>query len=159
MSKIGRPKSEYPTTKTYYFLNQIPNARKRIILKLITHMISHLANSWKACPSVQFSWNVAPTLWVTNCPNLNLFCIHFCRASFFSILLFSFSNFFTTSIHLFMCNLCWSMVFCCCDNWWRSSSLVLFNSSILLLRTSRSDEVWVSNSCILWHVSSVWNEN
>lgn len=117
---------------------------------------TNLASSWKACPSVQFSWKVAPTLCVTNCPSRSLFCIHFCLASFFSMLLFSLSNFFTTSIHLLMCNLCWSIVFCCCDNWCLSSSFVLFNSSILLFRTSKSDDACVSNSCILWHVSSVW---
>lgn len=118
---------------------------------------THLANSWKAWPSVQFSWKVAPTLCVTNCPNLNLFCMHFCRASFFSIELFSLSSFFTTSMHLVMCCLCWSIVFCCADSWCRSSSFVRVSSSILLFRTSRSEDAWVSNSCILWHVNSVWN--
>lgn len=120
-------------------------------------MRNYLASSWKACPSVQFSWKVAPTLCVTNCPNLSLFCMHFCRASFFSMELFSLSSFLTTSIHLVMCCLCWSKVFCCVDNWCRSSSFVLFSSSIFRFRASRSEDACVSNSCILWHVSSVCN--
>lgn len=35
-----------------------------------------------------------------------------CLASFFSIVDFSINNFLTTSIHLFMWDFCWSIVFC-----------------------------------------------
>lgn len=48
--------------------------------------------------------------------------MHFCLASFFSILLFSFNNFLTTSIHLSMWLLCCSSVFCEVASWCLSSS-------------------------------------
>lgn len=44
----------------------------------------------------------------------------------------------------------------CACTWCFNSSLLLVNSSILLFLSSKSDDAWVSNSCILWHVSSVW---
>ena len=126
------------------------------LVRLYFSIYSYLVSSWKACPSVQFSWNWAPTRWVTNCPNLSLFCIHLCRASFFSMVDFSISNFLTTSIHLFMCDFCCSMVFCWAEICNLSSSFACKHDSALFhtseFRTIFNVKLWKTESLehLLW---------
>ena len=79
--------------------------------------------TWKAYPSVQFSWNVAPTRLVTNWPSLSLFCIHLDLASFLSMRDFSMRRSLTTERHLLMVDFCSSPSFSRFLSCRRSSSL------------------------------------
>jgi len=62
------------------------------------------------------TWKVAPTLWVTNWPNLSLLCITLDLASFRSIVDFSINSSLTTLTHLEMVDFWLSTSFWAFDN-------------------------------------------
>uniref|UniRef100_A0A8W7PVZ9 Uncharacterized protein n=1 Tax=Anopheles coluzzii TaxID=1518534 RepID=A0A8W7PVZ9_ANOCL len=95
-----------------------------------------------------FSWKVAPTRCVTNCPSRNRFCMHFWRASFFSMLLFCLSSFFTTSTHLLIWLLCCSIAFWCTLSWHFCSSDSRDSSSTRVRLLSKSWSRSVMSACV-----------